>query len=81
MSNARAAGPSPAPPFVEKTYAIVNGEPDDIVSWSRQEDGGDTFVIKRVDLFEEHVLPRFFNHRNYSSFLRQLNNYGEVARC
>lgn len=72
---------SPAPPFVEKTYRIVEFESDDIVSWWRQESTGeDSFVIKRVDLFQEQVLPRFFNHRNYSSFLRQLNNYGELRR-
>ncbi|CAN0396578.1 unnamed protein product, partial [Hapterophycus canaliculatus] len=47
---------------------------DAIISWSK---AGDTFVIKRLDLFEEEVIPRFFNHRNLLSFARQLNNHGE----
>lgn len=66
---------SPVAPFVSKAYAIVNGEADGIVSWW-ESDGEDTFVIKRVDVFQEQVLPRFFSHKNYSSFVRQLNNHG-----
>ncbi|CAM9992162.1 unnamed protein product, partial [Scytosiphon promiscuus] len=68
----QSAGPLPA--FVDRTLAMVD-EPssDAIVSWSKT---GDTFVIKRLDLFEEEVIPRFFNHRNLLSFARQLNNHG-----
>lgn len=66
---------SPVAPFVSKAYAIVNGESDGVVSWW-ESDGEDTFVIKRVDVFQEQVLPRFFSHKNYSSFVRQLNNHG-----
>lgn len=69
---------SPIAPFVSKTYAIVNGESDEVVSWW-QTGGEDTFVIKRVEVFQEQVLPRFFSHNNYSSFVRQLNNHGEPA--
>lgn len=69
---------SPVAPFVSKAYAIVNGESDGIVAWW-ESDGEDTFVIKRVDVFQEQVLPRFFSHRNYSSFVRQLNNHGRYS--
>lgn len=69
----RAIGPVPA--FLDRTYAMVDEKgSDEIVSWGSL---GDTFVIKRLDLFEEEVIPRFFNHRNLFSFVRQLNNHGE----
>lgn len=79
-AGARPMQLSPVAPFVSKAYAIVNGEPDGIVSWW-ESDGEDTFVIKRVDVFQEQVLPRFFSHRNYSSFVRQLNNHGVCKIC
>lgn len=69
---------SPIAPFVSKTYGIVSDESDEVVSWWKT-DGEDTFVIKHVDVFQERVLPRFFSHNNYSSFVRQLNNHGEKA--
>lgn len=71
--------PSPVPPFADKTYSIVDGESDDIVEWATGADGEDTFVIKDAMIFQDKILPRFFNHSNYSSFTRQLNNYGEEA--
>lgn len=72
----RAIGPVPA--FLDRTYAMVDEKgSDEIVSWGAL---GDTFVIKRLDLFEEEVIPRFFNHRNLFSFVRQLNNHGELTR-
>ncbi|CAM9210818.1 unnamed protein product, partial [Sphacelaria rigidula] len=64
----------PVPAFLDRTYAMVDEKgSDEIVSWGAL---GDTFVIKRLDLFEEEVIPRFFNHRNLFSFVRQLNNHG-----
>lgn len=66
----------PVPAFLDRTYAMVDEEDSaEIVGWG---DSGDTFVIKRLDLFEEEVIPRFFNHRNLYSFVRQLNNHGEL---
>lgn len=61
--------------FLATVFAMVD-EPssDSIVTWSEQ---GDSFVIKRLDLLEEQVIPRFFNHRDLLSFVVQLNNHGE----
>lgn len=76
--------PSPPPPakrigpvaaFLERTFKMVDeASSNGIVTWSAT---GDSFIIKRVDLFEKEVIPRFFNHSNLLSFVRQLNNHGE----
>ncbi|CAN0481835.1 unnamed protein product [Laminaria digitata] len=73
--EAKPASVGPLPAFLDRTFAMVDeADSDCIVGWSAN---GDTFVIKRLDLFEEEVIPRFFNHRNLLSFVRQLNNHGE----
>ena len=72
---ARPASVRPLPAFLDRTFAMVDeASSNGIVGWSTN---GDTFVIRRLDLFEEEVIPRFFNHRNLLSFVRQLNNHGE----
>lgn len=45
----------------------------DHASWT---DGGDTFTISDISKFEKESLPKYFNHSNFSSFVRQLNFYG-----
>lgn len=46
---------------------------DDLIRWSS--DGKSFFVVRHED-FARSVLPRFFKHSNFSSFVRQLNMYG-----
>lgn len=55
-------------------YSMVNDpESDDLICWS--EDGSSFFVNRQED-FARKVLPRFFKHKKFSSFVRQLNMYG-----
>ncbi|CAM8988390.1 unnamed protein product [Rhodiola kirilowii] len=65
------AGP---PPFLTKTYDIVeNQSTNHIISWSS---GNNSFVVWDPQAFAMTLLPRFFKHNNFSSFVRQLNTYG-----
>ncbi|KAG8389300.1 hypothetical protein BUALT_Bualt02G0215000 [Buddleja alternifolia] len=62
------------PPFLTKTLEMVDDlSTDRIVSWSR---GGQSFAVWDPHLFSTSVLPRYFKHNNFSSFVRQLNTYG-----
>ncbi|XP_044496611.1 heat stress transcription factor A-4a-like [Mangifera indica] len=62
------------PPFLSKTYDMVDDpSTDSIVSWSAS---NKSFVVWNPPEFARDLLPRFFKHNNFSSFIRQLNTYG-----
>ncbi|CAM9282588.1 unnamed protein product [Scytosiphon promiscuus] len=61
------------PIFLRKTYEMINSCEDVHAAWTA---AGDTFVIKDPDTFANEVIPRFFKHNKFSSFVRQLNFYG-----
>ncbi|GAA0157467.1 winged helix/forkhead transcription factor [Lithospermum erythrorhizon] len=62
------------PPFLTKTYEMVDDpNTEHIVSWSR---GGQSFAVWDVHAFSSTLLPSYFKHNNFSSFVRQLNTYG-----
>ncbi|XP_077212295.1 winged-helix DNA-binding transcription factor family protein [Tasmannia lanceolata] len=66
-----AGGPAP---FLLKTYDMVDdSSTDDIVSWSS---GNNSFVVWNPAEFARLLLPTYFKHNNFSSFIRQLNTYG-----
>jgi hypothetical protein len=44
----------------------------DIIAWNED---GTSFTILEVERFEQEILPVYFRHRNFSSFVRQLNMY------
>ncbi|XP_030532893.1 heat stress transcription factor B-2b-like [Rhodamnia argentea] len=61
-------------PFLTKTYQIVDDPPvDDVISWN---DEGSAFVVWNPTVFARDLLPKYFKHNNFSSFVRQLNTYG-----
>lgn len=61
------------PLFLRKTYQMLETCPQAIACWS---EGGDSFMIKDPDRFAAEVIPQYFSHNNFSSFVRQLNFYG-----
>ncbi|WVZ07596.1 hypothetical protein V8G54_020942 [Vigna mungo] len=70
MERLHEVGP---PPFLTKTYdAVEDPTTSHIVSWSR---GGASFVVWDPHAFSRDLLPRYFKHNNFSSFVRQLNTY------
>ncbi|KAL1561781.1 heat stress transcription factor A-6b-like [Salvia divinorum] len=71
MEGLHEAGP---PPFLCKTYDLVEEEStNEIVCWSR---GNNSFIVWDPQKFAINLLPKFFKHNNFSSFVRQLNTYG-----
>lgn len=72
MEAASGGGGGPAP-FLLKTYDMVDDSTtDEIVSWSRRKN---SFVVWDPPEFGRILLPTYFKHNNFSSFIRQLNTY------
>ena len=61
-----------APSWCAQTFEMVTDCPAAIGGWNPD---GLTFVVKSVEAFTDH-LPRYFAHKNFRSFVRQLNFYG-----
>ncbi len=60
--------------FVHKVYTILeNNLNRDIIRWN---DLGNAFLVCHTDIFSQKILPLYFKHANFSSFIRQLNLYG-----
>lgn len=61
------------PPFLTKTFEMVEDQVTDaVVSWSR---GRNSFIVWDASIFATTLLPKYFKHCNFSSFVRQLNTY------
>ena len=62
-----------APLFLQKTYTMFENAPPRVAAWANK---GTTVVIKEPEEFAKKILPQYFKHSNFSSFVRQLNFYG-----
>ena len=58
--------------FALKLYEMVENESDEIISWVSN---GNAFEVLNPKKLEEEVLPKFFRHGCFQSFVRQLNFY------
>ena len=62
------------PAFLQKLFKILNdSESNKYIHWSQS---GLSFVISHPEELSKKVLPFYFKHSNFTSFIRQLNMYG-----
>merc|ERR1719199_1240032 len=60
--------------FLSKLWHMLSAaENTDIISW---DECGSKFEIKRPQEMSDEVLPKYFRHKKFSSFQRQLNYFG-----
>jgi heat shock transcription factor 1 len=60
--------------FLAKLWALVNDQScDDLIAW---DPSGASFHVFDQARFSREILPRYFKHNNFASFIRQLNMYG-----
>jgi len=60
--------------FVKRLHDMLQSEKDSgIVEWRKG-----LLVLHSTDSFAKHILPKYFNTRNFKTFRRQLNYYGFV---
>lgn len=88
-SSSSSTKPKCPAPFLSKTYDLLEEEEERgrrearengadwsqikrVVSWTAD---GTAFVVWSPAEFSELMLPRYFKHNNFSSFIRQLNTY------
>ena len=59
--------------FLIQLYQILEDNNNkNIIHWSGN---GKYFIIEDLNEFIEKILPKYYNHSNYASFVRQLNMY------
>lgn len=69
-----ASGPKARPAFVMKIWSMVNDSSNhDYIRWNED---GKTFQVFHREEFMKSILPKYFKHNNFASFVRQLNMYG-----
>ncbi|CAK9436814.1 uncharacterized protein LODBEIA_P13360 [Lodderomyces beijingensis] len=67
-------GPKARPAFVMKIWSMVNDDANsEYIRWN---DDGKTFQVFHREDFMKIILPKYFKHNNFASFVRQLNMYG-----
>lgn len=59
--------------FPQKLYTMMTEESPSIIAWISTRDA---FIILDKEKFKSEVIPKYFMHTNFASFLRQLSVYG-----
>jgi heat shock transcription factor len=68
------SGTKTRPAFVMKIWSMVNDPANkEYIRWN---DDGKTFQVFHTEEFMKVILPKYFKHNNFASFVRQLNMYG-----
>lgn len=68
------SGSKQQPSFVSKLYSMLEDNTiEEMISWGPS---GTTFSVANPAEFAKIVLPNWFKHSNWQSFVRQLNMYG-----
>ncbi|KAL8217942.1 hypothetical protein R6Q57_021315 [Mikania cordata] len=74
LSGGESTARSIPTPFLTKTYQLVDDKAiDGVISWN---ENGSGFIVWNPIEFAKELLPKYFKHNNFSSFVRQLNTYG-----
>lgn len=62
------------PGFVAKLFRMVDEDASTgLIHWTPT---GKSFLVANPEEFSKQILPKYFKHNNFSSFVRQLNMYG-----
>lgn len=62
------------PAFVNKMWSMINDPANQmLIKWMPD---GESFYVDNREQFVHDVLPKYFKHSNFASFVRQLNMYG-----
>lgn len=67
--------------FLLKLFQILkNNKYTNCIHWSED---GNSIVISNITQLTKKILPKYFKHNNYASFVRQLNmyNFHKVRNC
>jgi len=61
------------PIFLQKTHSMITTCDLNIAEWTPN---GAMFVVKDPKRFANDIIPKYFDHKKFASFARQLNFYG-----
>ena len=72
-TKSTASKPQECPFVFRNTYILVNSCDSTVAYWSGD---GDIFLVTDPDGFTSRIIPQYFKHNNFISFVCKLNFYG-----